>query len=265
MKLSLQIQGLEKVQATLRKLQGQQVKEAVVKAINDTAFDARKQVQREFTEVFDRPTSYIVKSVQVQQATVDKPEATVAPTYMGGKGVDPQKILAAEVGGGSRKLKRSERALQAAGILPAGYFTSIPRNPFPGSDDGRGNLRGPFIVQLLSYFQAFGEQGYKANMSAKRRKKLENVGTNANGAKSINGVVYFVTMGGLRTGTGQHLPAGIWAKQGTHGANVRPVLMFIKQPTYRSRITGKAVADKAGLQAVFERRLRFRIRQAAGV
>lgn len=265
MKLSLQIQGLEKVQATLRKLQGQQVKEAVVKAINDAAFEARRGVQREFAEVFDRPTSYIVKSVQVQQATVAKPEATVAPTYMGGKGVDPQKILAAEVIGGSRKLKRSERALQAAGILPTGYFTSIPRNPFPGSDDGRGNLRGPFIVQLLSYLQAFGEQGYKANMSAKRRKSFENVGTNANGAKSINGVVYFVTMGGLRTGTGQHLPAGIWAKQGTHGANVRPVLMFIKAPKYQSRLSADSIVKRADIQGYFERRLRFRILDAAGV
>lgn len=265
MKINLQIQGLDKVQATLRKLTGNAIKEATVKAINDTAFQVRKEMQREMGQVFDRPTPYIVRSVQVQQATVDKPLAIVAPTYMGGKGVDPQKVLAAEVAGGARHLKRSERALQAVGVLPGGYFTAIPRDPFPGSDDGRGNLRGPFLVQLLSYFKAFGEQGYKANMTDKRKAKINNIGTNASGHKSINGVVYFVTLGGMRSGPGQHLAPGIWAKSGTHGVNVRPVLMFIKSPAYQSRLSADSIVKRSDIQGHFERRMRFRIRQAAGV
>lgn len=265
MKINLQIQGLDKVQATLRKLAGPAFKEATVMAINDTAFHVRKEMQRELGQVFDRPTPYILKSVQVQQATVARPEATIAPTYMGGKGVDPQKVLKAEVEGGARNLKRHEVALQRVGILPAGYFTVIPKDPFPGSDDGRGNVRGPFMVQLLSYFRAFGEQGYKANMTDKRRNKLHNIGTNASGHKSINGVVYFVTYGGLRSGQGEHLQAGIWAKSGTHGVNVRPVLLFVHAPKYESRITTESVIKRVALQAHFERRLRYRIRQAAGV
>lgn len=265
MKISLQIQGLESVQQTLRKLSGPAIYEATVKAINDTAFLARREVQREMGQVFDRPTPYIMRSVQVQQATPDRPMAIVEPTYMGGKGVDPANVLAAQVAGGPRKLKRSERALQLAGILPSGYFTAIPKVPFPGSDDGRGNLRGPFMVQLLSYFRAFSEQGYSANMTDRRRKKLHNIGTNASGAKSINGVVYFVTYGGLRSGPGQHLKAGIWAKTGTHGVNVRPVLMFVRAPTYKAAISAAPIVQRAGIQAYFEKRLRYRIRVAAGV
>lgn len=263
--MSLQIQGLDSIQQTLRKLSGPAIREATVKAINDTAFLARKETQREMGQVFDRPTNYIIKSVQVKQATPDSPMAVVEPTYMGGKGTDPSNVLAAQVAGGPRKLKRSERALQLAGILPPGYFTAIPKSPFPGSDDGRGNLRGPFMVQLLSYFQAFSEQGYSANMTDRRRKKLNSIGTNASGAKSINGVVYFVTYGGLRSGQGQHLKAGIWAKTGTHGVNVRPVLMFVKAPTYKAVISAEAIVQQAGLQAHFEKRLRYRIRVAAGI
>lgn len=265
MQIKLQIQGLDKVQATLRKLSGDAVKEATVKAINDTAFLVRKEMQRELGQVFDRPTPYIVRSVQVQQAAVDKPMAVVSPTYMGGKGIDPQKILRAQVEGGSRRLKRSEVALQRAGILPSGYFTRIPDKPYPGSDDGRGNLRGPFLVQLLSYFHAFGEQGYKANMTGKRKAKINNIGANASGNKSINGVVYFVTYGGLRSGAGQHLAPGIWAKTGTHGVNVSPVVIFIKSQNYQSRLSADSIVKRSDVQGHFERRMRFRIRQAAGV
>ena len=32
-----------------------------------------------------------------------------------------------------------------------------------------GSALGAFLVQLISYFQAFGEQGYRANMTGKRR------------------------------------------------------------------------------------------------
>ena len=104
-------------------------------------------------------------------AKPDKLSVTIEPAYMGGKGIDPQKILNAQAWGGRRHDKRSEVALRRAGILPTGYQTAIPDDarggPYPGSDDGRGNLRGAFLVQLISYFRAFGEQGYKANMSAK--------------------------------------------------------------------------------------------------
>lgn len=265
MQIKLEIKGLDKVQATLRKLSGNAVKEAAVKAINDTAFVVRKEMQREMSQVFDRPTPYVLNAVRVNPATVDKPWAIVSPEQRQIKGVDPQNILRASEQGGQRKLKRSERALQQAGLLPSGYFTVIPKDPFPGSDDARGNLRGPFMVQLLSYFHAFAEQGYKANMSDKRRAKMHNVGRSANGHKTINGVSYFVTYGGMRSGAGQHLRPGIWAKSGTHGANVRPVLMFVRAPAYKAVISMDAIVKRAGVQGHFERRMRFRIRQAAGV
>lgn len=262
MQLKLEIQGLEKVKEQLKRLSQSGIKEAASKALNDTAFKARKAVQDEMQSVFKSPTPYILRSVQVKKATPELLEATVMPTYMGGKGVDPQKILRAEAEGGPRRDKRSEKLLRSAGILPNGFQTAIPKDPFPGSDDGRGNLRGPFLVQLISYFQAFSEVGNRANMTQKRKDKLANRGVTENGYKTINGFVYFVSYGRLRGGRTAHLAPGIWAKRGIHGSDVKPVLMFVRSPSYAPRLSMEKIAQKAQLQAEFEKRMRYHIRTA---
>ncbi len=80
MQLKMEIQGLEKVQAQLRKLSQTGIKEAAAKALNDAAFKGRKAMQTEMRSVFDRPTNYVLQSVLVTKATRDSLTATVAPT-----------------------------------------------------------------------------------------------------------------------------------------------------------------------------------------
>lgn len=261
---TLEARNLERVRDKIARLGRQGVADAAVKALNDVAFNVRRAMQEEMRAVFDRPTPYVVSSVRVDLATAERPQAVILPTYMGGKGVDPQKVLQAQADGGTRRDKRSEVALRRAGVLPPGYQTAIPREPYPGSDDGRGNLRGPFIVQLLSYLQAFGEQGYRANMTARRRERLAQRGTSESGAARIGGVVFFVAYGKLRGGPSAHLAPGIWAKSGTHGANLRPVLMFVRRGSYARRLDMQAIARKVDVQRRFESRLRYRIRSALG-
>lgn len=262
MKLNAQLIGLEKLQKQLQALSGPQVRAAHAKALNDGAYQVRRAMQADLAQVFDRPTPFILKSVQVKQATSEHLVATIEPTYYGAKGNDPQQILRAQEDGGTRRDKRSEIALRRAGILPAGYQTAIPSQPYPDSDDGRGNVRGPFLVKLISYFQAFGEQGYRGNMTDKRKTGLAKRGTTAGGYASIGGVVFFASFGTLRGGPSAHLAPGIWAKTGTHGSNVRPVLMFVKTPTYTPRIDAKRIAKNADLATYLPKRMRFRIRQA---
>ena len=256
-------------------LTGAQAAKAYAKALNDTGFEIRRAMQDEMRAVFDRPTDYILRSPFVRMATAAKLSVTIEPTYMGGKGVDPQKILDAQTWGGRRRDKRSEVALKRAGILPAGYQTAIPDEarggPYPGSDDGKGNLRGPFLVQLISYFQAFGEQGYKANMSDKGYLRVHR------GTKKQAGRRYFVTYGKTRGGPritqkGEqdertaHLAPGIWAASGTGGADVRPVLMFVRPGRgYQPRFDMDKVAKRADATVYLERRIRYRLREAAGV
>lgn len=270
MQISIKFEGLEKVKKQLAALSGPQAREAYAKAVNDTAYQVRRAMQAEITAAFDRPTNYILSAPKVLQATAENLTATIKPTLdarnrpsLGGKiSIDPQKILRAQADGGTRRDKRSEVALRRVGILPAGYQTRIPTDPFPGSDDGKGNLRGPFLVQLISYFQGFGEQGYRANMTDKRKEKLEGRGVSQSGYKTINGVVYFVSYGKLRSNQSRHLGVGIWAKKGTHGVDVKPVLMFVKTPNYKPRLSMERIAKAADVDNYLSRRMRYRIRQA---
>lgn len=259
MKISLRTEGLDKVRKQLDQLTGPQFRDAAAKAINDTGYQVRRTMQAEMASVFESPTPYVLKSVFVKQADATNLSATIEPTYYGGKGIDPQQILRAQEAGGTRRDKRSEVALRRAGILPSGYQTVLPKEPFPGSDDGRGNMRGPFLVQLISYFQAFGEQGFKANMSDKRKAALQK-GTTKNVGRR-----YFVAYGKLRSGKTSHLAPGIWAVVGATGADVRPVLMFVRTPSYTPRLSMERISKKADVDNYLAKRLRFRIRQAAGV
>lgn len=264
-RIGMKIEGLNKVQQHLAKLSGQQFRASIAEALNDVAFDVRRKYQREITTVFDRPTPYILRSVLVHKATAERMTATVGPTKTLGKGVDPANVLAAQIAGGRRRDKRSEVALRRAGILPNGYATAIPANPFPGSEDAYGNLKGSFITTLLSYFSAFGEQGYRANMTAAKRRKLAARGTTAGGYKTIGGYELFVSYGRLRGGKTAHLAPGFWARSGIHGSTLRPVLMFVRAPSYTRRLDMNTIGNRAAMQATFERRLRYRIRLAVGV
>lgn len=267
MEVSIKVENLGAVQEVLKRLSGPQAKEAYAKALNDTGFQVRRHMQAALRDSFDRVTPWVERSPKVFKATADKLSVSIAPTTSstnapskGGKaGVDPQDVLQAQEFGGRRRDKRSEAALRRAGILPAGMQTAIPRDPFPGSDDGRGNLRGAFLQQLLSYLQAYSEVGYKANMTQKRMRGLHK------GTAKQAGRRYFVSYGKWRDGRSRHLAPGIWAASGTGGADVRPVLMFVRTPTYRPRLSMERIAQAADVQDYLDRRVRFRIREAAGV
>ena len=275
MKLNIEIRNQQAVQAVLAKLSGPQAKTAYAKALNDAGFQVRREMQAALRKNFTDVTPFIARSPKVFAATPDKLRVSVAPTLSstnapgtGGKvGVDPQDVLQAQEFGGRRRDKRSEAALRRTGILPAGWQTAIPANPYPGSDDGRGNLRGTFLQQLLSYLQAYSEQGFKANMGDKRKGRLRNQQGIGNIAakkvyKTTLGKRYFVSYGRLR---GQHLAPGIWAASGTHDVEVKPVLMFVRTPSYKPRISMDAITKQADLQTYLDKRVRFRLREAAGV
>ena len=225
-----------------------QARFATSRALNITANAYRDEVRQELRRVFDRVTPYIVNTFKVRRySTRELLEVDIGPTYIGGKGADPEKVLEAQILGGPRRLKASERALQRVGILPAGYYT-VPGQAAPL--DAFGNIRGSFLVQLISYFQAFSEQGYKANMTAKRKAALAKRGVSERGFKTINGVEYFVAYGRLRGGQTRHLHPGIWSRSGIHGSNVKPVLMFVKPPMYKPRLNVTPVAERV-VQRVF--------------
>lgn len=105
--------------------------------------------------------------------------------------------------------------------------------------DNFGNPKPSLIVKLIAYFNAFGEQGYRANMTDKRRERLAKKSGN-----KIGGVVYFISRGkGMWYGRQQHLAAGIWAKRGTHGVDIAPVFLFVKKGSYRQVIDLSSIGE----------------------
>ena len=277
LQISISVKNLDSGREAFNRLSGAQAKQAYANALNDAGFKARKAMQTELVGKFDRPTPFVVKAPKVFKATADDLSVSIRPTLdtrkqwsKGGKvGVDPQDVLQAQEFGGGRRDKRSESALRRAGILPAGYQTVIPKIPYPGSDDGRGNLKGRFLQQLLSYLQAYSEQGHKANMIGKRKKKLRNQqGIGYIAAKKVYkttlGVRYFVALGRLRgSSRSSHLEPGIWAASGIHDVQVKPVLLFVRPGAYKPRISMDRIAKDADLQNYLDRRVRARVRNLA--
>lgn len=239
MRVSLEVKGLDKVKQQLERLSRQQIKQASAAAINDTAFKARAGMQEQMRRVFDRVNPYLVKSVQVEKATPDRLEASIGPRKMAGGGTDPASILRAQVEGGQRRSKRFELALRSAGALPAGWLAVLPPTPYPGSVDARGDLKGRFAQQLI------------AHLSGTRRAAPRGRST----APAAGPARFFVAA------PGQRLKPGVWAAA---GRDVKPVLLFVRSATYAPRLRMADVIRTADLQGHFERRLRYRIRQALG-
>lgn len=267
MKINLQIKGLEDVQRQLARLSNGATREAFAKAVTDTAYQAQRRIQENMRRNFTGVTPYLVKSVLVEHATPESLSARVAPSLIDPSAVDPQKILRAQEFGGARRAKRYEMALRAVGVLPPGFVTTLPRNPFPGSADGRGNLRGRFAIELLNYFQAGAARVAALNkrkQSALRRTisyssamRYVNRQLVDREVKLLHGYEMFAT-----DGTTGGLAPGIWARRPGVHREIKPVLVFVRDASYRPRLGAEKIAKDGDLQQYLERRLRYRIRKA---
>jgi hypothetical protein len=202
----------------------------IVTALNNTAKDGRAALRTAMPQYFDRPTPYTMNSVRITYATKANLVATVGYKDESFKGTPATKYLLPEVEGGDRNAKRMEESLRRVGLLPSGMYL------VPGSAaklDQYGNVSRGQIVEVLAYLQAFGEQGYRANMTSKRRDRL------ARGIKGVRGYSYFV----LVRRQGKLLP-GIYLRQHygsdpriahlAHGA-AKPVFIFVNTPRYPKR------------------------------
>ncbi|WP_042337921.1 phage tail protein [Paraburkholderia ferrariae] len=228
---------------------------ATAMAVNDTVRQAKADVQQEMRKVFEGPVPRTINSVRIKTGTKANPEATIWIDDEPNKGIPPARYLSAEIEGGVRRSKRFEKALQSRGLMPRGMY-AVPASGCPR--DGNGNIPGSFIVQLLSYLQAFGEQGYRANMSDKGMRRLHKIGRTAQGYKTIGGVAYFVAN---RRGRTAHLARGIYRKTGTHGVSVMPVILFVRASSYSVRLPFERIVEKS-VRKNFDANMRRRLDRA---
>lgn len=260
MKISVKvdISGLER---KLQRLVNDQVPFATAKALTQTAHAVNEAIKSEMRSRFKGgPTAYSLRAFKIKAATKRDLRAVVSlRDDSPGKGTIWHKALGHLFMGGTRKYKSMEGAFNRIGVLPNG-FMMVPGAACPL--DGNGNPPRSLIVQLISYFKAFGEQGYKSNMTDKRRGTLAKAGRSESGYKTINGVVYFISRGpGTWYGRPQHLPAGIWAKSGTHGVKVAPVFLFVKAGHWGKAIDLDSLA-RATVAREFPKRFSVALREA---
>ncbi|MDD5774360.1 MAG: hypothetical protein PHS64_00280 [Candidatus Omnitrophica bacterium] len=254
-KINFEHIGLENVVRRLDALAASQIPYAQKQTLNRLAAEEVKPaIVETMKKVFDRPTPYTLNSLYVKYATKQRLESVVYLKDESFKGTPATKYLSPQIEGGARQLKRFERALQNAGALPANtYITPGPDCPL----DIYGNIPNGLIIQILSYFRAFGEQGYRANITEKRREKL------ARGTKKARGYRYFISRGpGTETlaGNPQHLQAGIYKSTSfAWGSAVQLIFMFIKPPKYKKRLPYYEIAQQiidAKWQPIFAEELR---------
>jgi len=254
--MDVKVTGIDALQSKLNDLQSNQLPYAIKEGLNQTALEIQKAEIEEMRKVFDRPTPYTLGSTFVRYATKQKLTAETGFRGQAGRGIPAPKYLAPQVYGGDRNLKRFEKALQAIGVLPSGMYCV----PGKGATlDAYGNFKTTQLLQILSYFKAFGEQGYRKNMTDKRRDKM------AKGTKKTASLAYFVSQGRgsvSMTGKPQHLPPGIYARHGfSFGTAIKSIIMFVKKPGYRKRYPFEETAEKVA-NTTFSNNLHFAIGKA---
>lgn len=188
---------------------GKQMRHAAAVALTRTAQRVQTTLQAEMKGVFDRPTPFTLGSVAVQPATKDNLTSEVFLRQFAAKGSPAADYLHPQIFGGSRKLKRFERSLTSAGLLPSGHFA------VPGAAaqlDDFGNMSRGQLVKILSTLRASRDPSQ--NASSIRRSRGVRVAER-----------YFVA----GAGPGEHLEPGIYRRDGN---TIRPVVIYVDRIKY---------------------------------
>ena len=205
---------------------GSQARFAAAKSLTNTAKSVKTATEGRMAVRFNDPTRWTLNSLYSTKATKQTLSARIGvkDTGAGGRRA-PVKWLTPGYAGVERKHKAFERAMAAAGMMPAGWF-AVPgggAKSFDGAMDAHGNLRSQFLTLLLRYFKAFPVGGYKKNLTDRARKNRAKESTTNAGQRLINGWVFFISNG---TGKARHFRPGIWAKRGVNGREVTQLIAF---------------------------------------
>jgi hypothetical protein len=215
------------------------IQNAVIGALNDTVDDLVTRNQMEMRQVFDRPTSYVIKGLKRRKAgrqiaggvKGDKysgAQAGIYADFMGlGQGTPVETILLPNVYGGPRKPKPFEQRLRAFGILPSGSF-AIPGAKMPRNQ--HGNVTPGRLVQLLNEIGALQDVARASNKrmtSAQRRFK--------------RGHQFYV----MRDQSGR--ATGIAEKRGKQSI---VALVFTRQPQYARRYDFDGISQRQAMHSL---------------
>jgi hypothetical protein len=256
MNLDIQITGLTELRKSLAEFSDRRFAATIATALTRTAVEVRREVQAEAQRSLDKPTPYTLRQLRYVGATADRLAAAVGFNVAAiqdqagrvlryqdlGPGSTPaDRYLTPNIQGGGRSLKRMERALQAAGALPAGWY-AVPGDGAPR--DAYGNVSRGLVVQVLSQLRTQMVAGSSRNMSFDARRQIT--------AQRKAGGRFFVIPPGGR------VQPGVYQREFI-GRGVTPIFVFVRSVAYRQRFDFYGVARRHA-----DRVLPQQIRRAVG-
>jgi hypothetical protein len=195
------------------------IEKAVVGAVAETVKDVHTAQLEELKMSMHKDSAFLKRGLWMVQPYGKGRNIASAGTRFNNVGPrgTPAAIIGPNIKGGPRGNKASAKALQAKGILPAGYFT-VEGKDYPR--DAKGNITRGRYSQMLDALGAISKED-RANFPK-------------SGQKNRKDVSFFVIKRG-----GQ--PFAIAERK---GEDVKIMLVFVRNTNYREKYDYKGVGDK---------------------
>ena len=227
-------------------------------SINDAAFTAKKSLAGYAEEVFDNPVALTKNPALVTKGVVTenmvKARVWLKDPMEIAKGIAPTQYLKAQMEGGRRADKRSEKLLRIKGILPPGKQTVI----MPDYQNRFGNITAGMIQKILSDLQAYSYSGtteqnrptyaYK-RLRGRNKYKFRKADKNIKGGIARTQGRFFVIK-----------DKGIFVRK---SGQIKAVILFVRYPTYRRRYNFKLAVDTVLIKE-WAKRFRYRYARSLG-
>ena len=221
---------IEAVGSTLQALQSthDRLHKATVFTINRIAARVRSETVAQMRVRFDRPTPFVLRSMYIKSAKLEEVAPSAAVYLKDDSLRNPMsKILGHQFSGGHRWAKRFEQALRRMRYLKADEFVA------PGPDaklDAYGNQSRGQIAQIMAALSLFQDHYQNATRSRRSRRNAERAGN-----------IFWSLGKGIPNGN--RLQRRCWAR-GARGSAPKWLLVVIKNPTYKRRITLPEIKDR---------------------
>ncbi len=248
MEMKINISGMDGVQAMLESISQRRINAVVATALTRTAVEVKSAELAELNSVIDRPTPYTQNSMYVKSATADNlvAEMGLKDDLAGGSGTPATKYLLPQVDGGQRHIKRFEKALQAAGSMPAGTV-AVPVSA--AKLDAYGNISRGQINQILSQVGTELTAGYNRTLTKGTDQASRTKQRNAYGRAGGQFVAIKVQKGRLKPGIYLAEARNFGAKLGLgRTGKLRPVVMFVRAANYKPRFDFHGVAERVAAE-----------------
>lgn len=231
--MNVKISGLQQLKAELAGFSDRRLRAATATALTRTAKHLASDWQKEIDTKIDRPTPMTKSAVRIEPARANKLSAKVALKDVSRSGsLSQNDYLQQHELGGSRLVKKFERALIASGAMPQGYITV----PGKGADrNGFGNVPRSTIIAVISQLGTDFSEGYQQTISKDATKRAK--------SQARHGKRYFV----MPVGNGRVSP-GVYMRGADR--NMKMVFAFKRVVNYSRKLTLQDAAKESRVQAI---------------